>query len=427
MRSLSLLLIILCSWGKSQSQTLYFPPVTGNTWETMAPSELGWCPDKIQQLYQYLESTNSKAFIVLKDGRIVLEKYFGNFTQDSLWVWNSAGKTLTAFTVGIAQREGYLSIEDTTSNYLGTGWTSLTPAQEAKITIRHQLTMTTGLNDSNFDCTDPACLTYLTEPGTRWAYHNGPYTILDDVISAATGQTLNSYVTQKVKALTGMTGVYYPIGYNNVFISNARSMARFGLLLLARGTWNGNPVLGDAVYFDAMTHPAQTINPAYGYLTWLNGQSSYMIPQAQLHFPGSIMPNAPSGVFAALGKNGQLINVNPDHNLVFIRMGQNDGNSLVSTQYNDTVWQKINLLNCTGSISENQLNQVHLYPNPGKESVNILSAIQIERLSVIDSRGKSIPAMMEDNKLDISTFSQGMYFVLVQTVKGEEIHKLIVE
>jgi CubicO group peptidase (beta-lactamase class C family) len=122
-----------------------------------------------------------KGFIVLKDGKIVLEKYFGNFTQDSSWYWASAGKSLTAFAVGIAQQKGLLSIDNPVSNYLGDGWTSCTKAQEEKITVRHLLMMSSGLDDntSNPFCNEPSCLTYKAEPGTRWAYNTGVYSPLD--------------------------------------------------------------------------------------------------------------------------------------------------------------------------------------------------------------------------------------------------------
>ncbi|MFN5596947.1 MAG: serine hydrolase, partial [Bacteroidota bacterium] len=90
---------------KASAQTTYFPPNTG-TWETTSPQSLGWCDANIDSLYNYLNQKNTKAFIILKDGKIVLEKYFGNFTQDSIWYWASAGKTLTAFTVGLAQQDG---------------------------------------------------------------------------------------------------------------------------------------------------------------------------------------------------------------------------------------------------------------------------------------------------------------------------------
>ena len=70
---------------------------------------------------------------------------------------------MTAFSVGVAQESGLLSIEDPSTTYLGEGWTSLNPEQEELITIRHQLTMTTGLDDGleNTDCTNSDCLSFL--------------------------------------------------------------------------------------------------------------------------------------------------------------------------------------------------------------------------------------------------------------------------
>jgi CubicO group peptidase (beta-lactamase class C family) len=115
-----------------RAQDIYFPPaVPGSAWETLDPTTLGWCPERIDSLYDFLEAKNTKAFLVLKSGRIVLEHYFGTFTQDSLWYWASAGKTLTSTMVGMAQEDGFLDINEPTSNYLGTGWTAETPAQEA--------------------------------------------------------------------------------------------------------------------------------------------------------------------------------------------------------------------------------------------------------------------------------------------------------
>ena len=84
MRTLFYLLLGLFSLtATTQAQQLYFPPSTGTTWDTLAPSVLGYCPDRIDSLYQYLDQTETKAFILLKDGKIVLERYFDNFTQDS--------------------------------------------------------------------------------------------------------------------------------------------------------------------------------------------------------------------------------------------------------------------------------------------------------------------------------------------------------
>jgi hypothetical protein len=126
--NLAIVLFLLITESKSQS--LYFPPLTGTTWETTSPESLNWCTDSIAPLMDFLSANRTKAFIVLKDGRIVLEQYFGTFTSDSNWYWASAGKSMTAFLIGIAQQNGLLSINDSTSHYIGSGWTSCPPEKE---------------------------------------------------------------------------------------------------------------------------------------------------------------------------------------------------------------------------------------------------------------------------------------------------------
>jgi CubicO group peptidase (beta-lactamase class C family) len=424
-----------------RAQNLYFPPTIGSTWDTIQPSSLGWCQPQIDSLYDYLQSENSKAFILLQDGKIVLERYFGTFTADSLWYWASAGKTLTGFTVGIAQQEGHLDIGDTTAHYIGAGWTSATAAQEEKITIRHQLTMTSGLNElaaGDPNCTLPSCLPYLADAGTRWAYHTGVYTLLDSVIEAATGLTLNAYINQKIKIPTGMTGSFFQSGYNNVFVSKPRSMARFGLLLLARGNWNGNQILTDTAYFHAMTHPSQNLNNSYGYLTWLNGQSSYLLPYFQVPIPGPICPAAPADMFAAVGKNGQLISVAPSQNLVFIRMGNASNTSDVSTQLADTIWQHINRLACgANAVSEAQENGFSVWPNPVTDRLNLeyrLADADMVTVELLDLQGrvilrKEIGADASGGRLVLelpSSLPAGVYGLALET-DARRVYRLVVK
>lgn len=321
---------------------LYFPPVT-TTWETVNPSDLSWNEEAIVSLNEYLAATNTKAFILLKNGRIVIEEYFQDTSPTDNLPWFSAAKTLTALLTGIAEKEGLLSIRDASNNYLNPAWTSLTTEQESSIQIINQLTMTTGLDDGVADpnCTDPDCLKFLTTPNSRWAYHNGPYTKLGDVIASASGESYNNFTDKRVLAKVGMQGTWIKFGFNNIFVSNARSMARFGLLLLNRGTWQDAPVLDNETYFSAMTNSTQPLNPAYGYLTWLNGKSSFKIPGLQTSFNGSITPNAPSDMFAAMGRNGQLINVVPSLGIVMIRMGDNPQNDLVPFTYQDELWERL--------------------------------------------------------------------------------------
>ena len=326
---------------------LYFPTIGSSTWQMMSPDSLGWNSALINDLYGYLDSKNTKAFIVLKDGKMVMEKYFGTFTADSFWYWASAGKTATAMLTGIAQHDGFLRIEQKTSDYLGRGWTSLPLIKENLISIRHQLTMTTGLDDAvpDDDCTTSSCLQYKADAGTRWAYHNAPYTLLDSVLQRATGLSLNLYFKQKIRDKTGMNGLWIRNGYNNVYYSNARSMARFGLLMLNKGIWDNTVVLPDSAYFLAQTNTSQNINLSYGYLTWLNGKASHMLPTLQTLFSGSMIPNAPADLYAALGKNDQKIYVVPSMRVVVIRMGNAAGNiQLALSSFDNELWGKLKLI-----------------------------------------------------------------------------------
>ena len=418
------------------AQSLYFPPNTGNTWDTISLQTLGYCSDKIDSLYAFLDTNNTKAFILLKDGKIVLEKYFGTHTQNSLWQWASAGKTITAFMVGVAQQEGYLSINDTTATYLGKGWTNCTPEQEEKITILNQLTMTSGLDDGVTDpfCTDVNCLVYKANADSRWAYHNGPYTLLDGVIENATQQTLNSYTTQKLKNPTGITGGFVPVGYNNVYFSNARSMARFGLLILNKGNWNGNQILTDTDYYNQMISTSQTINKSYGYLWWLNGKQNFMVPSSQIVFPGALIPNAPADMISAMGKGGQFLNVIPSQNMVWIRMGDEPVNSLVPFLLNDNIWEYVNDLVCNPTaIQPNDFenNFVQLFPNPTNNVFNLKSNFLIVKVEIFNQQGQMVETLQAQNKeisVKIEHLPKGLYYLKTHLNNGKiGANKLIVQ
>jgi hypothetical protein len=231
------------------------------------------------------------------------------------------------------------------------GWTNCTPAQEDSITIRHQLTMTTGLDDGVPDnhCTIDTCLNYLAPAGARWAYHNAPYTLLEKVITVATGQLINVYTQTALKTKTGITGTWFTLDYDNVFFSRARSMARFGLLAQNNFVWNGDTLLYDAGYKHDMINTSQQLNYGYGYLWWLNGKGSYMVPGSQFIIPGSYAPAAPPDMYSALGKNGQILSVVPSKGLVVVRMGNDPGEGEVSFLLCNNIWQRLNYVMCNNS------------------------------------------------------------------------------
>lgn len=325
--------------------TLYFPPLNSESWETVSISDLGWNESELQPLLDYLETKNTKSFMILYNGKIVAgtESYMNGHTATSPWYWASAGKTLTSTVIGIAQEEGLININSKVSDYLGTGWTSAPLEKENLITCKNLLSMNSGLDDSLGDNVSPANLQYVADAGTRWAYHN-VYVKLQDVIAEASNQTWSSYFNEKLRDPIGMTGGWFQLGDLSVYASTTRSMARFGLLIFAKGKWENNQIISEA-FLNEATNTSQSINQAYGYLWWLNGKSSFHLPQSQLQFPGTLIPNAPSDMYAALGKNDQKIYIVPSKKLVVIRMGDAaDGENFALSTFDNDLWAKINAL-----------------------------------------------------------------------------------
>ncbi len=421
MRTVYLILCILLSGTTIRAQSLYFPPLTGNNWDTIAPQRLGWCQERIDSLYNYLDTTGTDGFIILKDGKIVLEKYFGTFTQDSLHYWASAGKSLTAMMTGIAQEKGLLRITDTVSKHLGTGWTSEPADKEKLITIKHLLTMTSGMDDTpplpcdNLD-DNKACLLYQTDAGTRWAYHTGPYRKLEDIITVVTGKTYTAATNDFIGDKIGMKGLWI----QSVFYSKTRDMARFGLLTLSKGKWQNTSVLTDTAYFRAMTNSTQEFNPAYGYLWWLNGKSSIMYPGIPIAFPTALIPNAPADMFCALGKNDQKIYVIPSQNMVVVRTGESAFGRFAVSPYDDQLWDYINKLGegCLASSAPSPVRSTsfRLFPNPANSfiSFNGFAQASDKHFRIADLSGNILfEGDTYNNSIDVSNLSSGMYFLHV--------------
>jgi CubicO group peptidase (beta-lactamase class C family) len=317
------LITVLVSCSKSTtepapSDTMYFPSNTDTSWERKSLSTLGWNSTAAQSLKDYLVQKNTKSFMILVNGRIVMEEYFNGHSPVSTWQWNSAGKTLAATTTGIAQQEGLLQITQKASQYLGAGWTLEPIDKENLINIRHLLTMTSGINDAS-DLVIRPNLTYLADAGTRWSYHN-VFQKLMDIVAAASGQDFETYFNNKLKNKIGMEGFWNFGVIYKIYHSNTRSMARFGLLALNKGKWNNEQVVNEP-FFNESTSSSQSLNPSYGYLWWLNGKSGAILPGSQTYYPGTLIPNAPPDMYAAMGAEDQRIYVVPSKKMVVIRMG----------------------------------------------------------------------------------------------------------
>jgi hypothetical protein len=239
-----------------------------------------------------------------------------------------------------------------------------------------------------------------------------------------------------------MSGLWVPSGYNNLYVSNARSMARFGLLVLNRGIWDTDTLLADASYFWRMTNTSQDLNPSYGYLWWLNGKASYRVPELQIDFPGSWAPDAPSDMIAAIGKNGQFINVVPSRQLIMVRMGEAPDSSYdVPMEFNNDIWKKLNevIYDQTAVEENNSPNQFVLrqnFPNPFNPVTTISYQLPHDSyvsLKVYDVIGREI-AVLVSKDLSPGFYSQhwdaagipsGVYFYRLHAGTFDRTRKLV--
>jgi hypothetical protein len=302
------------------SDDLYFPPINGK-WETIDPENTGWDKAKLRQLIQAVGKQDSSGLLILLDGKILAEKHWpeenykmdglrgvrmmlGN-TQDGHSIEDvaSAQKSISAIIVGIAQQKGLLSIADPVHKHLGKGWSRATPNQEVKITIKHLISMSTGLKDD---------LTYEAPAGTSWRYNTTAYSHSMHVASATAGMKAKDLVKKWLFDPLGMDDSTWIFrnGMENANIKDTnifglsttnRDLARIGMMVLNGGTWNGKSIMTDKGFIHDMSHPSQKMNPSYGYLWWLNGQSIVNAGAGLQPKDGPLIKEAPDDLFAAQG------------------------------------------------------------------------------------------------------------------------------
>lgn len=320
----------------------YFPETKpAVTWERVSPAAVGWNEEKLKTALEFAGRNRASGVVVLHRGRILAEQYW-SLEQDAqvgkkareygalVRGRDAAGrviedvasvqKSVAAILVGMAQSRGLLKLDDPVSRHLGTGWSKATLDQEGAITVRHLVTMTSGLKDD---------LTFEAAPGTRWRYNTPAYARTVAVVAAAAKKSPNDLTREWLTDRIGMSDSRWVsrASLNGEaaanafgFATTARDLARFGLLILADGKWNNETVIADRDYLRAALRPSQTLNPSYGYLWWLNGQSALARGSGEL-VKGPLISTAPSDLVAALGAVDRKLYVVPSLDLVVTRLG----------------------------------------------------------------------------------------------------------
>lgn len=296
----------------------YFPDSDLN-WETARPSEAGFDSTALSVALDWAGQQNSSAVVVVWRGRIVMERYWQGWTNQTPGPYFSAGKTITAALTLDLVADGDVSLDAAASTYLGGGW-SRNATDESAITVRRLLSMSSGTNDS---------LQRIFSPAAGAFYYNNPaYYQLFGVIAAASGQSVGAVAAARLFTPIGMSHTFlFPNEDSGVpgfiFAGSARDFARFGILTLNHGRWNGRQVLADSALLHQARTPSGTTNLSYGWLWWLNGGASHRTPGPYLlpTNPGPLFSAAPVDLAAALGKDDKKLYVVPSLDLVIVRLG----------------------------------------------------------------------------------------------------------
>ncbi|MBI4471596.1 MAG: serine hydrolase, partial [Acidobacteria bacterium] len=275
-------------------------------------------------------------FLVLYDGKIIAERYAPGYDKNTRHVSWSMGKSVTAALVGILVGEGHFKVDDPAPI---AEWRNPSDPR-SKITISHLLRMSSGLDfkrlpgDAYHRRESDHFLIYAgaidafahsisrpqeIPPNTQQRYRNSDPLTLGKIIRQTVEATGRNYLEFPQRALfdkigarnfvweTDPYGNFLMTGYN---YGTPRDWARFGLLHLQDGVWQGKRILPEGwIKYISTAAPADP-SATYGGLWWVNRKKS--------------MRSLPDDLFYANGARGQRTFVIPSHNVVIVRMGYSD-------------------------------------------------------------------------------------------------------
>lgn len=289
-------------------------------------------PD-MQALLDYLHDHNSTGFVVIEDGKTLVDqtwsapqddRMFANFlygpAPDGTLLEDVASqqKSFVAILAAIAIDKGLLDIQSPVSKYLGAGWSKATPEQEASIRVIDVMTMSSGLNEQ---------FGYVAPPGSTFFYNTPVYAMTKRIVAAAAGQPLETITHDWLTGPTGMKDTAWrqrpaalaSVGNATGLVTTPHDVARFGLMVLHGGVAEDGKRVVSKAQLDAL-FTRSAANPAYGRLWWLNGADYTLRAQAGRR-EGQLIPAAPADLVGALGAFDRRLYVVPSRKLVVVRTG----------------------------------------------------------------------------------------------------------
>jgi len=312
-------------------------PATSEPWRSTggwppaaAPAELGIDPAAIAALMAQARAAKSDAVVIVVDGKLVAEEYFG-LPQDAIEMM-SCTKSMISLLVGIAIDDGTIESVDTpVSRWFpefldadGGDHDASVRARRANVTLRHLLTHTSGLvpaPGSGKIGTNPDLVAGAIEcrvakpPGTAFAYNNLAVNLAAGILERATGRKADQFARERLFGPLGIVEFGWrrdmagnPFGMSGCYL-HARDLARVGQLVLQRGVWEGKRLVSEKWLDEAMrpAFPELGRGAVCGYLWWLD-----VFPATETE------PSRVRGVRAE-GMLGNHLVVIPEKKLVAVR------------------------------------------------------------------------------------------------------------
>ena len=278
-------------------------------------------PDRLEAALTFAGEHNSRGVVIGHRGQLVAERYWKGWNSETSTVISSATKSIVSILVGMCIDDGAIeSLDQSAADFL-IDWKD---KPQAAIRIRHLLSMTSGLAKPALWATRPGLMQNEREfgislalehrPGTEWVYHTIAYRLLFPIIEQATGASLADYTRDRLFEPLDMAHSRWRSRNSHGrtcflnLICSARDMERFGRLVVQYGNWKGTQLV-DRAYIESALHPSQNLNPAYGYLFWLNR------PRQRL------LADCPSDTVVAMGAQDTRIYIVPSLELVVTRLG----------------------------------------------------------------------------------------------------------
>jgi CubicO group peptidase (beta-lactamase class C family) len=288
--SVILILSMLVGCGPSgpsveDLEALEYVPLSGDDWEVSTPGEQGLDPMLVAELYfNAAELETLYSLLVVKNGYLIAEDYFNEGSIDQKDRLQSVTKSYTSALVGIALEQGYLSsVDQKMLDFFPEVAGQITDPRKEQITIRHLLQMRGGYP---WEETDPVFWDGLlsghypplieefpltADPGTEFQYSNLTSNWLGIIVDRASGTNLKSFAEEHLFSAIDVEAGEWGTdaeGHNNgcgdLFFS-ARDAAKFGLLYLNDGVYEGKQIIPADWVHDSLQRYSEDINLTGGF------------------------------------------------------------------------------------------------------------------------------------------------------------------